>query len=306
MRSSPPTSCWAGPDRRPAPSLARSASPRSWSRIPMRAATNAQRRVAGRQGAARHDRRRGARRGSAGRRAARCCDDERRAAMAEAAARASDGPTPHGELADELLAWPSAPRCRMTGEVVRAAPGARPARCAGPRRVGSRCSPTCPWRRYTTLRVGGPADRLAVPRSGRLLAALPDRVRGGRAASSCSATGATSSSPTPGSGASSSGTAPRGDRRADRRVGGDAGAPMALLVNRCDRARGCRARLRDQHPGHARRSGVGQRRGAWRGDRGRPGRGDGLGSDHGRSRRARRGRLRLRLPRVAFQARGAR
>ena len=77
------------------------------------------------------------------------------------------------------------------------------------RRLGVKTSRDEPLARLTTMRVGGPADLFAVAHNAFELRGLVKFARSRGLPTSSSATAATSSSPTPGSAASSSATGPR-------------------------------------------------------------------------------------------------
>jgi UDP-N-acetylmuramate dehydrogenase len=135
--------------------------------------------------------------------------------------------------------WPSDDRCprrrgRDRDRLADATP--RAPRPRWPPSAGSRSSrgPLAP---FTTLRVGGPADRLAVRR--RSASTSSSRCCAWRATpacrSSCWARAATSSWPTPGCAGSSSATAPTRYGSRGPACGPRRGASMTALVKRCAR-----------------------------------------------------------------------
>ena len=172
------------------------------------------------------------------------------------------------------------------------------------RRIGVKTSRDEPLARFTTMRVGGPADLFATVHNAFELRALVRFARRARSRSRCWGGGATSSSPTPGSAASSSRSGPRarGRRRALHRRGRRADGPRR---DRDPEGRPDRARVRAGDPGHGRRRGLGQRRAPTRRDvAGVLESADVLARRRHRGGRAGR-RARLRVPRQPVQAAGA-
>ena len=234
----------------------------------------------GRRGAA--DRGRGLRRRGARSTRPRLLDDPATHAAMSAAARSLGRPGAADAVAELVLAAADAAgRCRTRprSNAASRGSGGMTARASTPiatgtdiqRRIGVKTSRDEPLARFTTMRVGGPADLFAT-RPQRLRAARPRPVRARRATcrTSSSGGGATWSSPTPACAGWSSRTAPRARGSTATRYIADAGRADGPRRDRDAARRADRARVRAGDPGHGRRGRVGQRRRPRGGRRGGP------------------------------------
>ena len=270
-----------------------------------------QRRLARRPGRRGDGARRGARRGAPAGRGTRGCATMRRAPRWPPPPRRWACRTPPRRIAAELLAMGEGrPLPSLAGTAPPDGRGAErgsrpgPARRAGRRARHRAAARMRRWRR--SPRCGSAARPTGWPRRATatsLLAALRIARQAEVPGVRPRATAATWWWPMPASAGWSSATAPGTPPMVDGQLIAEAGSADGHARQALHRRGAGRPGVRHQHSRHAGRRGVGQRRRAWRRDarRDRVGRRLGTGERHGR--RAWRRRLRLRLSRVALQAR---